>query len=177
MINEKYGFEFLAIGDKYDKVMPGDGAIFEMYGQTCSINIGISNPTEEEVTLLSSGRLDIYLSVIEGIVFVTAKFGDGFIFDMPFNAGLYESFEFKNPEPYGIYALMVAVDNDTNIIKAMRAIGFDAKFSSKLYKFAKKQWEDKIPNYDERLASVYERYSPQDILRCAVAKNVVGVEI
>ena len=84
---------------------------------------------------------------------------------------------FKNPEPYGIYALMVAVDNDTNIIKALRAIGFDAKFSSNLYKFAKKQWEDKIPNYDERLASVYERYSPQDILRCAVAKNVVGVEI
>ena len=27
------------------------------------------------------------------------------------------------------------------------------------------------------LASVYERYSPQDILRNAVAKNVVGVEI
>jgi len=49
MINEKHGFEFLAVGDKYDKVMPGDGAIFEMYGQTCSINIGISNPTEEEV--------------------------------------------------------------------------------------------------------------------------------
>lgn len=71
---------------------------------------------------------------------------------------------------------MVAVDNDTNIIKAMRAIGFDAKFSSKLYKFAKK-WEDKTPNYDERLASIYERYSSQDILRCAVAKNVVGVEI
>jgi len=49
MINEKHGFEFLAVGDKYDKVMSGDGAIFEMYGQTCSINIGISNPTEEEV--------------------------------------------------------------------------------------------------------------------------------
>ena len=176
MINEKHGFEFLAVGDKYDKVMPGDGAIFEMYGQTCSINIGISNPTDEEVNLLSSGRLDIYLSVIEGIVFVTAKFGDGLIFDMPFNAGLYENFDFKNPEPYGIYALMVAVDNDTNIIKAMRAIGFDAKFSSKLYKFAKKQWEDKISNYDDRLASVYKRYSPQDILRNAVAKNVVGVE-
>lgn len=30
-----------------------------------------------------------------------------------------------------------------------------------------------LPNYDERLASVYERYSPQDILRNAGANNVV----
>ena len=72
---------------------------------------------------------------------------------------------------------IVAVDNRDNVIKALRVVGLYSEFSAKLYSFAKKQWEDKISNFDERLQSVYSRYSTKDILRYAILKNKVGDRI
>lgn len=160
------------VGEKYDKVMGADGAIFELYEDNGFISISMTNLTEEEISVLSAGKLDIYLSVIEGIVFVVADFKDKFIFDMPFNYGLYKEFRLKNPAPYGYTVPIVAVEGKDNVIKAMRVIGFDADFSRKLYTFAEKQWRNKMENYDEKLKSVYERYSAQDIIKYAIAKNV-----
>lgn len=172
---DKINNEFVCycVGEKFDKVMGGDGAIFEMTEKNCFITIGLSEMTEDDVSVFESGKLDTYLSVVEGIVFISAKFAEDFIFDMPFNAGLYKEFNFKNPQPYGVFSPIVILDNNTNIIKAMRAVGFDPDFSYKLYVFAKRQWENKIINYDERLKSVYSRYSPQDIIKHAIAKNIV----
>ncbi len=165
------------VGEKYDKVMKADGAIFEMYGQNGFISISITNLTDDEISALDAGQLDIYLSAIEGIVFVVAEFKDKFVFDMPFNYGLYEKFELEDPAPYGFVVPVIAVEGRSNIIKAMRVVGLDPEFSRKLYMFAEKQWRNKIENYDERLQSVYARYSPKDIIRYAIAKNIVRRDV
>lgn len=161
------------VGEKYDKVMDADGAIFELYEDNGFISISMTNLTEEEISVLSAGKLDIYLSVIEGIVFVVADFKDKFIFDMPFNYGIYKEFKLKNPEPFGFVVPVIAVEGSDNIIKAMRVVGLDPDFSRRLYMFAEKQWRNKMENYDEKLKSVYERYSAQDIIGHAIAKNIV----
>ncbi len=161
------------VGDKYDKVMKGDGAIFEMNEDKCFINIGFTDISEAEIQAISQGKLNIFLSVIEGVVFVSASFDNKLIMDMPFNAGLYPDFNIKNPAPFGYIVPIIAVDNRTNIIKAIRVVGFDAEFSAKLYAFAEKQWSDKITNHDERVESVYKRYSPTDIIKHAILKNKV----
>ncbi len=176
MINNEE-FVCYCVGQKYNKVMPGDGAIFELAGDKGYINIGFTDMTSEETATIESGKLDISLSVIEGLVFITANFEDKLIFDMPFNAGLYSEFNIEDPAPYGYMVPIVAVDNRDNVIKALRVVGLDPEFSAKLYSFAKKQWEDKISNFDERLQSVYSRYSTKDILRFAILQNKVGDKI
>ena len=113
------------VGEKYDKVMKTDGAVFEMYDQNGVISISVTNLTEDEIFALDAGQLDIYLSVIEGIIFVVAEFKDKFIFDMPFNYGLYEKFELENPAPYGFTVSVIAVEGIDNTIKAMRVVGLD----------------------------------------------------
>ena len=171
-MEKKYSLNCYSVGEKYDKVMPGDGAIFEMFDEMSFINIGISNILESEKALLEKGKLDVYLSVIEGIVFIVASFDGKLVFDMPFNAGLYESFNFQKPES-GYVCPIIIIDNSTNIIEAMRCIGFDIKFSQKLYDFAISQRENRIPNYDERLKDVYSRYSSEELIKFAIHKNVM----
>lgn len=163
------------IGQKYDKVMKGDGAVFELVDDRGYINIGFTNMTDEEIAAIHCGTLDIHLSVIEGLVFITASFDDKLILDMPFNAGLYPEFNIENPAPGGYLVPIIAVDNRDNIIRALRVVGLDPEFSAKLYSFAKRQWEEKITNFDERLQSVYNRYNPKDIIRFAMLKNKVEV--
>lgn len=101
------------------------------------------------------------------------SFGDQLILDMPFNAGLYPEFNIEDPAPNGYTVPIIAVDNKDNIIRALRVVGFDPEFSSKLYSFAKKQWKERIENFDERLQSVYDRYNPKDIIKFAIMKNNV----
>ena len=52
-------------------------------------------------------------------------------------------------------------------------IGFDMKFTQKLYEYARRQRENRIPNYDERLKDVYSRYSSEDLIKFAIHKNVM----
>lgn len=165
------------VGQKYDKVMKGDGAVFELVGDKGYINIGFTDMTDEEIDAIHCGKLDIHLSIIEGLVFITACFGDKLILDMPFSAGLYPEFNIEDPAPGGYIVPIIAVDNKDNIIRALRVVGFDPAFSSKLYSFARKQWEEKITNFDERLQSVYSRYNQHDIIRLAIKKNKMEVTL
>ena len=171
-MEKNYGFTCYNVGEKYDKVMGKDGAIFEMYDGMAFINIGLTGMLESEKEIINTGNLDVYLSVVEGIVFVVASFGDKLVFDMPFNAGLYKEFNFEKPDG-GYICPIIAVENNTNIIEAIRCIGFDKIFSKKLYEFAMQQRENSIQNYDERLKSVYSRYSQQDIIKFAIHKNII----
>lgn len=161
-----------SVGDKFDKKLEKDGAVFEVYDHTFNIVIGMSDFTDEEIKVLETGKLDIYLSAVEGIIFITAKFGDSFILDMPFNAGLYKEFDTELAENTGIAGAIFIIDNNDNTIKAMRGYGFDANFTKYLYKFARQQRENKINDYDEHVQKVYERYTPADIINFAIAKNV-----
>lgn len=162
-----------SVGDKFDKVMASDGAVFEIADQMFNVVIGMSDISDTEVSILDAGELDMYLSVVEGIVFVTAKFGNSFIFDMPFNAGLYKEFDTDFPENQGLMGVIFIIDNKDNIIRGMRAYGFDAEFTKKLYKFAKQQREEDVKDYDSHLKKVYDKYASEEIIDFAVAKNVV----
>ena len=161
-----------SVGDKFDKKLEKDGAVFEVYDHAFNMVIAMSDFTDEEIKTLEMGNLDIYLSVVEGIIFITAKFGDKFILDMPFNAGLYKEFDTELAENTGIAGAIFIIDNNDNTIKAMRGYGFDANFTKYLYKFSKQQRENRINDYDEHVKRVYERYTPADIINFAIAKNV-----
>ncbi|MBO5219273.1 MAG: hypothetical protein J6C52_07580 [Clostridia bacterium] len=161
------------VGGKYDRTMPADGAIFEMNENGGEISIALTDMTAEEIRAIHEGELSLFLSEIDGIVFVTAVFDGALVFDMPFNAGLYPEWRIEDPAPYGYFYLIAAVERRTNIITALRAGAFDPDFSARLYSFAKRQWDERIENYAERLESVYSIYSQVDILRHAIVKKIV----
>lgn len=160
-----------SVGEKYDKVMERDGAVFEMNSNVGIITVGISNITSDEYKIMREGKLDLYLSVVDGIIFVTIDFEHKLVFDMPFNSALYDSFEMEHPLDKGYFVPVIIVENTTNMITAIRAVGLDNNFSTKLYRFAKEQWKNRIQNYDERLKNVYNRWSVEEIISFAVAKN------
>ena len=180
MIQEEYmqvseGMTCYKVGDKFDKVMGGDGAIFEMQNGMCFMYIGLTDMAEIEFDILSSNELDVYLSCIDDIVFISASFEDEMLFDMPFNAALYKEFDFDVPNGRGYLCPVFVIDNRTNIIKALRVVGLDAGFSEKLYELAMEQRKNGIDSYDERLDRISRMYSPRDIINRAVAKNKKGL--
>lgn len=87
-MSENLGMTCYQVGERFDRVLEQDGAIFELVEDRFIINIGLTNLSSAELQALE-GPTDTYLSVIEGIVFVTMQFGEALTFDMPFNAGLY----------------------------------------------------------------------------------------
>lgn len=162
------------VGDKFDRVMGGDGAIFEMANGMCFITIGLTDMAKIEFDILNSNELDIYLSCIDDVIFISASFDDEMLFDMPFNAALYKDFGFKVSNECGYVCPVFVIENRTNIIKSMRVIGFDAEFSQKLYELAMRQRINSIGNYDERIKRISEMYSQRDIIGLAIAKNRKG---
>ena len=57
MVENNKDFTCYYIGQKYDKVMPGDGALFELGGDNGFINIGFTNMTDEEIAAIHNGKL------------------------------------------------------------------------------------------------------------------------
>ena len=161
------------VGGEYDRMMPADGAIFEMNENGGEISIALTDMTAEEIRAVHEGELKLFLSEIDGIVFVTAVFDGALAFDMSFNAGLYPEFSIPDSAPYGYFYLIAAVEQRTNVITALRAGAFDPQFSAKLYALARRQWADRIEDYDAKLAAVYSRYSTADIIRRAITRNEV----
>lgn len=159
------------LGQKYDMVMTGDGATFEVFDNQCMLTIGMSNMSPKDIKMLSAGKLDVYLAIIEGIIFITVTIGDAFVFDIPFYAGVYEEFPLKNPAPYGFVVPVFIIENIDNTIQGMRVMGFDTEFSKKFYKVSRKQFENKIPDFKKRIENIYERYSTEDILKNSILKN------
>lgn len=159
------------LGQVCDMKMDGDGAIFEVFDNQCRLNIAMSNLSKEEIEILSAGKIEVYLGIIEGIIFISVTLGEDFVFNIPFNAGLYDKFTLEDPSPYGFVVPIFIVENTDNTIQGMRVMGFDAEFSKKFYEASREQFEHKIPNYKERVVSVFERYSPKDIIRNSILKN------
>ena len=164
------------VGQVFDKKIGGDGGRFELIGRMGHINIGFMDMTEEEISVINSGKLDIYLSLIENIAFITAVFDNRLILDMPFHAGLYPDFNIENPMNHGYLVPIIAVDNRDNVIKAIRVAGLDPDFSAKLYSIALSQCKCKPVEYDYQLQRIYQRYTQEGIIRRAIRRNKVEGE-
>lgn len=87
---------------------------------------------------------------------------------------LYKQFQLKSPGKNGYMMPIFLVDKESNILCAMRAIGFNNEFSKKLYMYSKIQWDNPIRDYNRRLDFVRNRYQPKEVIRAAVAVNVFG---
>ena len=51
---------------------------------------------------------------------------------------------------------IILVDRITGIIKALRVIGYDNKFSKKLYELLKTQWKNGVSDFENKIKKVYD---------------------
>ena len=127
------------VGDKFDKKIPHDGAIFEIHNNLCQCVIGLSNISKKEIAAVDRGKITFDLCYVDGIIFLCANFSGIMFFEMPFNMKLYDEFQLSDPGTNGYLMPVFLVDNETNTIMAMRGLGFKNEFSKKLYGFSKEQ--------------------------------------
>ena len=171
---KKTGYTAYCVGDKFDKKLGGDGAILEINNNLCQCVIGLHNISKRELRAVEKGKITVTLTQVEDIIFFCLNIDDVLTFDVPFNMGLYNEFQLEDPGKYGYTMLIFLIDNATNRIKAMHAVGFKNKFSRKLYELSKIQWEHKLENYDVKLNRINFFVSTAELLKYQVACNIFG---
>lgn len=165
---EKY-----VVGEKFGRKID-EGCLFEIYDNLCSMTLCLDKPQIQEVNAVERGVMRTVLSYVDGIIFLCVLFDDCLYYEAPFNMALYKQFQLKSPGKNGYIMPIFLVDKESNILCAMRAIGFNNEFSKTLYMYSKIQWDNPIRDYNRRLDFVRSRYQPKEIIRAAVAVNVFG---
>ncbi len=161
-----------SVGSKIDRPLDDEGGMFEIQDNVCHCIMGMRNITEQEAEAVSKGKVTVALSDINGIIFVIVKIDDILAFDMPFNMGNYDEFQLKEPNKGGYLMPIVFVDVDTQIIRAIRLVGFKNDFCQKLYELSQKQWECRITDYNERVNNIYKNYPTQALFKQGLIFNV-----
>lgn len=165
---EKY-----VVGEKFGREI-GEGCLFEIHDSLCSMTICLSNPSEAEIRAVERGKMRVVLSYVNEVIFLCVMFDDCLYYEAPFNMSLYSKFQLEPPGDMCYTMPVFLVDKETNILCAMRAVGFSNDFSGKLYQYSKKQWDNPIREYDHKLKCITEQYAMGKIMKHAVAVNVFG---
>lgn len=167
---KKLGVTCLHVGSRLERAMPEEGAVFEIEDSMCMCYISLKNPTRQEIDAVQKRAVDVRLTSVDGILFVCLNIGGVLSFDMPFNMCLYDSFRLKEPAGHGYVMPIVFADQRTNVIKALRVIGFDESFSRKLYELCRKQWNEGVADYDVRLQAVNAKYTTRQLMEKSCAR-------
>ncbi len=169
---KRLGVNCLYVGGKLEKKMPVEGAVFEIEDSMCMCYISLENPTPQEIDAVQKRAVDVRLTSVDGVLFVCLNIGGVLSFDMPFNMCLYDSFRLEEPAGHGYVMPIVFADQNTNVIKALRGIGFDEPFSRKLYELCRKQWYEGVADYDARLQAANVRYTTRQLMQKCCARFV-----
>ena len=167
---KKLGVTCLHVGGRLERAMPEEGAVFEIEDSMCMCYISLKNPTRQEIDAVQNRTVDVRLTSVDGVLFVCLNIGGVLSFDMPFNMCLYDSFRLEEPAGHGYVMPIVFADQNTNVIKALRVIGFDEPFSRKLYELCRKQWDEGVADYDARLQVVNVRYTTRQLIEKSCAR-------
>ena len=170
---KNFEVEKYAVGEKFGREID-EGCLFEINDNLCSMTICLDKPRDEEIKAVERGVMRTVLSYVDGVIFLCVLFDDCLYYEAPFNMALYKQFQLKPPGNECYMMPIFLVDKDSNILCAMRAVGFSNDFSNKLYMYSKIQWDNPIRDYNKRVDSIMQRYLPKGIMRAAVAVNVFG---
>lgn len=156
------------------KIYPGDyhqeGLKLE-YNEGFTLYAFLPQITEKEAQAFRTGYYKFALSEKEGILFFLAEFKGAIdISDAPFHFGLYTDDRVKDlpaeiPEDQGIALTVIAVDNYTGIVQALRFIGLSHRFSEELLGICRKQSQQKVDRsiYYEKVTHVQRNYTSQNL--------------
>lgn len=129
----------LEVGKPYPLIAGrGEGVIFDIDDDGAKMFILLDRPTEREIAAVRSGQpFQLKLLEKDGILWILSKCGDMQWMDAPYNprASIYTHLE--QPESgQGLALRLVMADSRTAVVKHIRLIGLDEKFSHALIEAA-----------------------------------------
>ncbi len=153
-----------------------DCTVFEVDEAGLNIFYYYDSPTAEEMQAFeSSVPGEIRMARIDGVLFMFCKLGTFRWVEMPYAIQLSKLTNLPHPEEGQGYNLtIVLIDRGTSIIKKIRTVGLDTKFSEAFKTEVSKDMADVLfePTYRMRVREIQEAYPTWAL----VAKSRVGYE-
>ncbi|MCR4719343.1 MAG: hypothetical protein K5768_06915 [Firmicutes bacterium] len=153
------------VGEKLEIPFEGEGAKVEADGNMLLCFIGMKNISDRERKAVERGRISVFLSAIENVIFTGLSIDDCLLFDMPFYMRLYREFKLKDPEESGYFMPIILFDLETRIIQAIRLIGLNNQMSRKFFDLSKEQWRFGIIDYDNTVKGIWKRFTTEDVFK------------
>ena len=144
---KKLGVTFFGVGQKFEGKILGEGAVFDTDEYFNFCYIFLDTPSEREIEAVSSGKITFTLRLEDKIIYFHMVANSILDFLAPFNMCLYDSFRLVKPITQNYVMPIILVDTKTKIIKALRVIGYDNRFSQKLYELAHTQWVNGVSDF------------------------------
>lgn len=160
------------VGEKIELKIKGEGAVLEINNNNFLCHIVLKDISEREIEAVNRGVIIADLCYIDNIAFLCLSIGGILKYELPFNMSVYSEHMIKRLKQNCYLMPIVLVDADTNVVKAMRCIGFNKNFSEMIYKLAVAEWKNQIRNYDLRLRIIFNKYTTEELMAQSIAKQI-----
>ena len=144
---KELGVICFGVGQKFEGKILGEGVVFDTDGYFNFCYIFFDTPSEREIEAVSSGKITFTLRLKDEIIYFHMVANSILDFLAPFNMCLYDSFRLAKPINRNCVMPIILVDTKTKTIKALRVIGYDNRFSQKLYELAHTQWVNGVSDF------------------------------
>lgn len=144
---KELGMTCLGVGQKFDGKILSEGAVLNTDECFNFCYLFLDTPSEREIEAVSSGKITLTLRLEDEIIYFHMEANNILDFLAPFNMCLYDSFRIAKPDNQSYIMPIILVDTKTKIIKALRVIGYDNRFSQKLYELAHTQWVNGVSGF------------------------------
>lgn len=158
-------FGFLAVGKCYDQWKTGMDGLFQLnYTENdWRLVVGFNKIRPDEVEDFRRGAASITFTVIDGCLFLLAKFGRQNWLDTPYEPRLSnETMNFRSFEgDLGAPLTVIAVDTSNGEVKSLRMIGLGHVLSNHLHESCaklQKNTDFDLSRYRSKINKIYQRY-------------------
>ena len=173
-------FVELEVGKPYPGDVPASSMpIVDMTDGGLIVNLFFANPTPKEIDAIQSGVAQFALTVRDDIIFLLMRFGFTPWMDAQYNVNLSRSLTaLPTPKEREGYAAQVTlVDCNTHIVRVLRLVGLQHRFSVALHDAIERQRGSALmtaAENDEQVRRVYSRHDTRQLLGYAIARCRVG---
>lgn len=170
-MENKYKCFHYGVGERLDVKMSGEGSALRIGDGIIECVIALKNITQAEKDAVSKGIIKVHLSYIEGFAFICLGIGDNLIYELPLESHKLLDEEVEGLKD-GIFMPIVLMDFDTNIVQAIRAIGFDKAFSKKIYNMIVMERQNISEDYEGDVLNLFLKYTTKEIIEKSFAKQI-----
>lgn len=155
----------------------GEGVVFDLSSAGGTLAFYYSQPTDNEIKQIKTGRPKFKIAVANEIMFLLSKFGDLAWTDAPFSIALTQitPSDLENihiSDGIGLSLHVMLVDCATGRLKANRLIGLGSEFSRELLRTALRlPIQKNLATYLSNINAVYNCYRTTDLVKRAIATN------
>lgn len=157
-----------------------DGCIFDLSDSGAILFTFFNSPTPKEIKDFSEeSPLEIRYVVLDGEIYLLAKFGSQEWMDFPYNPHLSKNLtklELIQNETEGLGLTIVLADSADGIVKELRLVGLGNRFSRSflgaVLERAQKPFD--AAAYNASIAKTYSRYNTKQMLKFAVERCRIG---